>query len=78
MSGIRHENDLVIAIVYSTLKTFDKIQFPQDIYLQTTMTKENIAASLNIEKIKFNEPLTQSNINTSRYQKVGLMELLKK
>ena len=78
MSGIRHENDLVIAIVYSTLKTFDKIQFPQDIYLQTTMTKENIAASLNIEKIKFNEPLTQSSINTSRYKKVGLMELLKK
>ena len=78
MSGIRHENDLVIAIIYSTLKTFDKIQFPQDIYLQTTMTQENIAASLNIEKIKFNEPLTQSNINTSRYKKVGLMELLKK
>ena len=78
MSGVRHENDLVIAITYGALKAFDKILFPQDVYLQTTMTEANVAASLNIEKIKFNEPYSTSSLNISRYKKVGLMELLKK
>ena len=78
MTGVRHENDLVIAITYGALKAFDKILFPQDVYLQTTMTEANVAASLNIEKIKFNEPYSTSSLNISRYKKVGLMDLLKK
>jgi hypothetical protein len=78
MSGVRHENDLVLAITYGVLKAFDKILFPQEVYLQTTMTKVDVSASLNIEKIKFNEPLSLSPISISRYKKVGFMDLLKK
>ena len=67
-----------MAITYSALKSFDKILFPETVHLQTTMTETNVSATLNIEKIKFNEPLNISPINTSRYSKVGFMELLKK
>jgi hypothetical protein len=78
MSGLQYENQLVMAITYSALKSFDKILFPETVHLQTTMTETNVSATLNIEKIKFNEPLNISPINTSRYSKVGFMELLKK
>ncbi len=78
MSGLRYEDQLVMAITYSALKSFEKIQFPETVYLQTTMTQTDVSASLNIEKIKFNEPLTTSPINTTRYKKVGFMDLLKK
>ena len=78
MSGLRYEDQLVMAITYSTLKSFDKILFPENVYLQTTMTQTNVSATLNIEKIQFNEPLNISTINTTRYKKVGFMDLLKK
>ena len=78
MSGLQYENQLVMAITYGLLKSFDKILFPETVYLQTTMTETNVSATLNIEKIKFNEPLIISPINTSRYKKVGFMDLLKK
>ena len=78
MSGLRYEDQLVMAITYGALKSFDKTLFPETVYLQTTMTETNVSATLNIEKIKFNEPLCISPINTSRYKKVGFMDLLKK
>ena len=78
MSGLRYEDQLVMAITYGALKSFDKTLFPETVYLQTTMTETNVSATINIEKIKFNEPLTISPINTSRYRKVGFMDLLKK
>ena len=78
MSGLRYNNQLVMAITYSALKSFEKILFPETVYLQTTMTKTDVSATLNIEKIKFNEPLTISPISTTRYKKVGLTDLLKK
>ncbi len=78
MSGLRYEDQLVMAITYGALKSFDKTLFPETVYLQTTMTETNVSATLNIEKIKFNEPLNISPINTSRYQKVGFMNILKK
>lgn len=78
MSGLQYENQLVMAITYGVLKPFDKILFPELVTLQTTMTKSDISAKLNIEKVKFNEPLNISPINTSRYKKVGFMDLLKK
>jgi hypothetical protein len=78
MSGLRYEDQPVMAITYSTLKSFDKILFPENVYLQTTMTQTNVSATLNIEKIQFNEPLNISTINTTRYKKVGFMDLLKK
>ena len=78
MSGLRYEDQLVMAITYGALKSFDKTLFPETVYLQTTMTETNVSATLNIEKIKFNEPLSISPINTSRYKKVGFMDLLKK
>ena len=78
MSGLRYENQLVTAITYGVLKSFDKVLFPENVYLQTTMTETNVSYTLNIEKIKFNEPLNISTINTSRYKKVGFMDLLKK
>ncbi len=78
MSGLRYQDQLVMAITYSTLKSFEKTLFPETVYLQTTMTKTNVSATLNIEKIKFNEPLNISPINISRYKKVGFMDLLKK
>ena len=78
MSGLRYEDQLVMAIVYGSLKSFEKTLFPETVYLQTTMTETNVSATLNIEKIKFNEPLSISPINTSRYKKVGFMDLIKK
>lgn len=78
MSGLHYDNQLVTAITYGTLKSFDKILFPETIYLQTTMTQTDVSATLNAEKIKFNEPIIISEINISRYKKVGFMELLKK
>ena len=78
MSGLRYEDQLVMAITYGTLKSFDKTLFPETVYLQTTMTETNVSATLNIEKIKFNEPLYISPINTTRYKKVGFMDILKK
>ena len=78
MSELRYEDQLVMAITYGALKSFDKTLFPETVYLQTTMTETNVSATLNIEKIKFNEPLSISPINTSRYKKVGFMDLLKK
>ena len=78
MSGLQYENQLVMAITYGMLKSFDKILFPETVHLQTTMTKTDVSATLNIEKIKFNEPLYISPINTARYKKVGFMDLLKK
>ena len=78
MSGLRYEDQLVMAITYGALKSFEKTLFPETVYLQTTMTETNVSATINIEKIKFNEPLTISPINTSRYRKVGFMDLLKK
>lgn len=78
MSGLQYENQLVMAITYGMLKTFDKILFPETVQLQTTMTKTDVSATLNIEKIRFNEPLNISPISTTRYQKVGFMDLLKK
>ena len=78
MSGLQYENQLVMAITYGLLKSFDKILFPETVYLQTTMTKIDVSATLNIEKIKFNEPLNISPISTTRYKKVGFMDLLKK
>ena len=78
MSGLRYENQLVTAITYSALKSFDKVLFPEYVYLQTTMTQTDVSATLFIEKIKFNEPLNISPINTSRYTKVGFMDILKK
>lgn len=78
MSGLRYDNQLVTAITYSALKSFDKIQFPETIYLQTTMTQTDVSATFSVEKMKFNEPITISAINTSRYKKVGFMDLLKK
>ena len=78
MSGLQYENQLVMAITYGLLKSFDKILFPETVCLQTTMTETNVSATLNIEKIKFNEALIISPINTSRYKKVGFMDLLKK
>ena len=78
MSGLRYYDQLVAAITYGALKSFDKILFPETVYLQTTMTETEVSATLNIEKIKFNEPLSISPINTSRYKKVGFMELIKK
>lgn len=78
MSGLRYYDQLVMAIAYGTLKSFDKTLFPETVYLQTTMTETNLSATLNIEKIKFNEPLNISPINHTRYRKVGFMELLKK
>ncbi len=78
MSGLRYEDLLVMTITYNTLKSFDKILFPENIYLQTTMTQNKISVTFNIEKIKFNEPLTISPINITRYKKIGLMNLLKK
>lgn len=78
MSGLRYYDQLVTAITYGALKSFDKILFPETVYLQTSMTETNVSATLNIEKIKFNEPLSISPINTSRYKKVGFMELIKK
>ena len=78
MSGLRYDNQLVTAITYSALKSFDKILFPETIYLQTTMTQTDVSATFSVEKMKFNEPITISAINTSRYKKVGFMDLLKK
>ena len=78
MSGLRYNNQLVTAITYSALKSFDKILFPETINVQTTMTQTDVSAIFSVEKMKFNEPITISAINTSRYKKVGLMELLKK
>ena len=78
MSGLRYDDQLVMAIVYGTLKSFEKTLFPETVYLQTTMTETNVSATLNIEKIKFNEPLSISPINISRYKKVGFMDLIKK
>ena len=78
MSGLRYNNQLVTAITYSALKSFDKILFPETINVQTTMTQTDVSATFSVEKMKFNEPITISAINTSRYKKVGLMELLKK
>lgn len=78
MSGLRYEDQLVMAITYGALKSFDKTLFPETVYLQTTMTETNVSATLNIEKVKFNEPLYTSPINTSRYKKVGFMDLIKK
>ena len=78
MSGLQYNEQLVLAITYGALKSFDKTLFPETVYLQTTMTETNVSASLNIEKIKFNEPLSISPINTNRYKKVGFMELIKK
>lgn len=78
MSGLQYENQLVMAITYGMLKTFDKILFPETVQLQTTMTKTDVSATLNIEKIRFNEPLNISPISTTRYKKVGFMDLLKK
>ena len=78
MSGLRYNNQLVTAITYSALKSFDKILFPETINVQTTMTQTDVSAIFSVEKMKFNEPITISTINTSRYKKVGLMELLKK
>lgn len=78
MSGLRYEDQLVMAITYGALKSFDKTLFPEMVYLQTTMTETNVSATLNIEKVKFNEPLYTSPINTSRYKKVGFMDLIKK
>ncbi len=78
MSGLRYEDQLVMAITYGALKLFDKTLFPETVYLQTTMTETNVSATLNIEKVKFNEPLYTSPINTSRYKKVGFMDLIKK
>ena len=78
MSGLRYEDQLVMAITYGALKSFDKTLFPETVYLQTTMTETNVSATLNIEKVKFNEPLYTSQINTSRYKKVGFMDLIKK
>ena len=66
MSGLRYEDQLVMAITYSALKSFDKILFPENVYLQTTMTQTDVSATLNIEKIKFNEPLNISPISTAR------------
>lgn len=77
MSGLRYDDQLVMAIVYGTLKSFEKTLFPETVYLQTTMTETNVSATLNIEKIKFNEPLSISPINISRYKKVGFMTLSK-
>ena len=56
MSGLRYEDQLVMAITYGALKSFDKTLFPETVYLQTTMTETNVSATLNIEKVKFNEP----------------------
>lgn len=78
MSGLRYEDQLVMAITYGALKSFDKTLFPETVYLQTTMTETNVSATLNIEKVKFNEPLYTSPINISRYKKVGFMDLIKK
>ena len=78
MSGLRYEDQLVMAITYGALKSFAKTLFPETVYLQTTMTETNVSATLNIEKVKFNEPLYTSPINTSRYKKVGFMDLIKK
>ena len=78
MSGLHYEDQLVMAITYGALKSFDKTLFPETVYLQTTMTETNVSATLNIEKVKFNEPLYTSPINTSRYKKVGFMDLIKK
>ena len=78
MSGLQYDDQLVMAITYGVLKSFDKILFPETVYLQTTMTKTDVSATLNIEKIKFNEPLIISPINTSRYKKIGFTDLLKK
>lgn len=78
ISGLRYEDQLVMAITYGALKSFDKTLFPETVYLQTTMTETNVSATLNIEKVKFNEPLYTSPINTSRYKKVGFMDLIKK
>ena len=78
MSGLRYEDQLVMAITYGSLKSFDKTLFPETVYLQTTMTETNVSATLNIEKVKFNEPLYTSPINTFRYKKVGFMDLIKK
>jgi hypothetical protein len=77
MSGLRYDDQLVMAIVYGTLKSFEKTLFPETVHLQTTMTETNVSATINIEKIKFNEPITISPINTSRYRKVGLSDLIK-
>ena len=77
MSGLQYDDQLVMAITYGVLKSFDKILFPETVYLQTTMTKTDVSATLNIEKIKFNEPLIISPINTSRYKKIGFTDLLK-
>ena len=78
MSGLQYEKQLVLAITYENLKYFGKILFPELVRLRTTMTDKNMSAILNIEKIEFNEPLSISPINTKRYSKVGLTELLKK
>ena len=77
MSGLRYDDQLVMAIVYGTLKSFERTLFPETVHLQTTMTETNVSATTNIEKIKFNEPITISPINTSRYRKVGLSDLIK-
>ena len=78
MSGLQYNKQLVLAITYGILKSYDKILFPENVYLQTTMTETKVSASLNIEKIKFNESINISPISTTRYTKVGFMELIKK
>lgn len=78
MSGLQYNNQLVLAITYGLLKNYEKILFPETVYLKTTMTETYVSATLNIEKIKFNEPLNISPINISRYSKVGFTQLLKK
>lgn len=77
MTGLNYEQLLVLAITYSSLKEFDKITFPQEVKVQTTMIQPTSSAILNIEKVKFNDPLTISPINISRYTKVGLIDIIK-
>lgn len=76
LTGIEREDIPLIFISYGKLKRTDGIEFPESVTVISEMPNLPVNASLQVDKISFNQPILISPVNVSRYTKAALTEII--
>lgn len=76
-TAINNEIITIATITFDKRQRFDGISFPTNIALNSTIAPLTLKATLFIDKITFNQPLSTTPINISRYTKTSPTDILK-